>query len=286
MEKKIINREAVELIVALTIAVIFAGFIPSALGLWGHGFENPTFQSSFIFYGILLVLGAVIFVGFRVAKIFFNKEDFFTLIHDPEEAIIPQSINPFKSALVFFLVSLLLATIIGLIGVQKGTFFVSAPQALFPLQQVSKLSELYFGADPAATAETVLFAAIMFIIITILNFTLFKNAKGWRKYVYLILIPLIIGGLGMGYHSMVYGGQEVALTYTFIFWFMGSFITLLFGSIIFWWVWHFTNNLFITARSLAYSKDSILITTILLGVIIYIPVIFYLLRRGLKKKKK
>ena len=78
-----------------------------------------------------------------------------------------------------------------------------------------------------------------------------------------------IGWIGL--HSLRYGGSDVSLIAVGFFGFMGALLTMLFGSILIWWIWHFINNL-LQKASLLYSVDQILIGV---GIFIVIFALFY-----------
>ena len=156
--------------------------------------------------------------------------------------------------------SILIFSVLGLIGVFSNTFFAQIPQVE---QQVTETGKVLLSIEPAASSENMFFFFLISLILSFVNFYTFKYK--WEigvNYLFrLFLIPLIIGLLWMGLHSVRYGSSDLALLGVFTFGFFGALLTLLFESLIVWWTWHILNNLFFKINEFQ-SDDLVLITVI------------------------
>jgi len=114
----------------------------------------------------------------------------------------------------------------------------------------------------------------------------FKLGKvGYYSIGFLLVTPAI-GFLWAGFHRIVYGNQEAALFATFIFGTVGSAITLLAGSWIYFWAWHFFNNLFVKLAQVATSnEDVVFINIVWLSVLFVSWITGELLLSRFRKKK-
>lgn len=284
-----LKRELIELGIFMLAYAILTSLVTLFMGLALGGFEDVEFLKKFQFYYWGLVFaGGVITI--KLLEILTKGKYFDAVIHDPSQ---PPSFfhiakikvwgwvkDPLKFLGIWFLITM----VVGLFAALANVFFTAAPQYLLA-QQVSEISKVGFGVEPAVTAETLgLFAFLIAISLTIPK--ILSKGKINPTIFYILcyfVIPVIIGILWMLYHSWHYGGEEVSLLTTFIFGLVSAELTMLFHSIIPAWCLHFNNNLFFTLNKM-YSDETIVIATILFVVISLFLIIMS--RAILKKRKK
>jgi hypothetical protein len=127
--------------------------------------------------------------------------------------------------------------------------------------QVTNTMRVLFSAEPASFAETTLMIFILSSLLGVNAYLCSKfKAPSWVYWMFAItLIPLLIGGSWMGIHNVAFGNSEVDLFTTFIFGWVGSLLTVLFGNWIIWWVWHFLNNIFTMVKELYPANESVML---------------------------
>lgn len=275
------KKEYLELIWILVIGFTLTLILGTAFGLIGGGFEIDQFISTFNFYGFFVTGGAIVLASLKFGEIITNgKID--AIIHDPEDSpSIFKNSKLVRNPIKLFIICVLIFGFLGWFGTTQNLFFARTPQFIFPEQQVTEGATLYFNTEPSATGETFLFVVIMSLILTGANYLFKVKHKGDKKWVQTLMtfvLPFVIGFLWMGYHSLRYGGTEVALFSTFLFGFLGALMTLLTNSIIPWWTWHFMNNFFFQANIL-FSDERILVFSILIFILFIIPALFILFKK-------
>jgi len=193
--------------------------------------------------------------------------------------------NPMRFSLSMtrmFVLSILIFATLGLF-----ITFTSVPQLTF---QVTPTMEVFFSAEPASFAETIM---MIFILSIFLGFDAFIVSKFKLPPVVfwiialLIICPIIGGGGWASIHKIVYGNSEINLFRTFIFGWLGSTLTVLFGTFIIWYVWHFTNNFFAKIYQLGNTEDTLFIAgaCLLILLVIWITAELYIARYKKKKKR-
>jgi len=194
-----------------------------------------------------------------------------------------------------FIIAILIFGVLGIVQVVNPKFnVVGVPQAQLK-QQITATSDIAFGSGiPSFSENGVLFFVLFFLlgVDAYLCSRLIKD-KETALVVFFMIALLVISplmGLGwMSFHSIVYGNSEASMLATFIFGWLGSTMTILTGLFIFWFIWHFFNNLFIKLAELVTVKEDIIfIAIIVLGLIalfwIIIEVWLYLRKR--KKRQE
>ncbi len=194
------------------------------------------------------------------------------------------TLNPIR-ILIF---SIIIFGIYGLLQIQYPQLTVSSvPQ--IQLQQITIASGIVFSAEPASWGENglLLFIFSLFMGINAYVCAKFKLGIGaWFAIGFLIVCPLM--GLNwMSYHFLVYGNSDASMLATFIFGWLGSTLTLLFGIFILFWIWHVMNNAFWKLGHIVTIKEDIfLIVGITLGLLTlsWIAVEFWLRKRRKRKQ--
>jgi len=319
------KREFWNEVLKITLIVLFMimmGFIvPTIIGFVFGAYEsvvggkpldiNDYFVKN-MFYFLFVIFAIVGYLIFAIRElVIYGDEDpitsdkrrlFSTVVdHNPEEdgalfrllkPLVPKFTKWAKNPIRIFLFSLIVFSILGLFSATTGSFFSGIPQTQF---QVTPTSETILASEPASTGENGVFVfIIMSILLGFLQYGLKKiipDNKTLRVIVFftlaLLIITPIVGVSWMGYHSLRYGNDEAKLFATFVFGTMGAFITVLFGSFIPFYVWHFTNNSFLKISTLISSNEQIAIwTIILISVILFLWVSTEVVIMKVKKKFK
>lgn len=174
-----------------------------------------------------------------------------------------------------------------------GIFLISYPQIAvngvpqLVAQQFTPESEVIFSSFVPSFAENGL---LLFVFMFFLGLNLYATSRlKWGKIGYFTIgffICILMGFLWGSFHSLVYGNSDASLWATRLFGFMGSLITLLTGTFIFWWIWHLSNNAFITLAKLSSANSD---TQVVVGIIIFILAMVWLgvelLSRKVKKSR-
>jgi MFS family permease len=158
-----------------------------------------------------------------------------------------------KSMLRLFIISILF---FGLICIFKT--FTSIPNLTF---QITPSMSVFFSAEPASFSETMMIIFVLSLLLG-LNAYLVSKFKLPTFVYWLITLLIICPALGFGWslmHSIVYGNSEVDLATTFIFGYAGITLTVLLGSFIPFYTWHFLNNIFARLKELSLVKEDLLL---------------------------
>jgi hypothetical protein len=102
-----------------------------------------------------------------------------------------------------------------------------------------------------------------------------------------LVVSLLNGIFWMLIHSLVYSNSEVDLLSTFVFGWIGSTLTVLFGTFIIFYCWHLVNNAFTEIRDLGIANsDLMFIFWLVYGIIFisYIAIEIFLYTRRKKKR--
>ena len=284
------TREILQLIALIISSLIVAFVIPTIIGTAFGGFEQLSvldiyFQKTLV-YTLFLIIGLLIIISLVVAKLIKPDSPASYIIHDPKNAYLPNIkgfrwLNSFRRT---FLVAIILFPIIGLLSITTNTFFTGLPQTEF---QVTNAGKVAFETEPASTSETIFFGAIMFLLLTL--FKWLQKKFNWSNNTFLLMsmffISIIIGLLGIGYHSIRYEGQERNILAVFGFFSIGTFLTISTGSLIFWWIWHISNNFFGILKILFAKESILLITSLILFIILIIIIIYFINSKKIKQNK-
>lgn len=226
--------------------VVFILFLGSLALTAGSGFEDSAFTSRFIIYSLFAVfgLGAIFFVvNFNKAR---GRKVFLVPLHEPEDSL-TGSVKVFRRPLLFFLLCLIVFTPIFFVSARFANTFFSGIPFQSP-QQVSIFSNIFGDSVFPALAENLL----MFIPIVLLlsgNWFLFRRVKPIFWFVNIVFIPLIMAFVWLSFHNLVYGSNQFAGLFTWIFGFLGVLLTLVTMSFIPWAVIHFVSNFMLSAKA-------------------------------------
>lgn len=317
-ENEWINHEIKEVTFYVIFGLIMTIVLPIFFGFGLKAFEESfvsgralkfgDFLVTYIIYYIMIIAGLIGLSVLKIREMFItdknehpaNQKDpsIFSVAvgHDPEQDGLLYNLfdylgakkNPMRWSLSIFrcfIIAILVFGSLGLFQAITNTAFVGIPQMPF---QVTKVAEVYFTAEPPAFAETMLLLFVMSIFLGFNAWFCSKLKLGKGGYFLIgILICILIGFLWMGFHSIVYGNNEAKLTATFLFGFVGSLITLVLGTWIFFYTWHFMNNLFVKLNQLFLgNEDLVFITAIILVAILILWVLGELILYKFKKKRR
>ena len=243
-----------------------------------RGAEDPTNVDKYVFYAIMLIL---CFIAIALDQLTDGRKVlkwFDTYLHNPNKGFLPKNTIT-SSPLLLLLLSIIIFSLISIVGVATNTFFIAHIQ-----QQIVPLANVYLGGEPASGGETLLFFAVMLGIgYGIATKIAKKNMI--LKYFLLILFALIIGfGLYPTYHYFVYGADESALFGTMSFGGANAIITTATGSIIPAWTWHSLTN-FLDASKEQFGKESTIIFAVSMW-LMFVALFISLYLRAIRNPKK
>src|SRR3990167_2777999 len=264
----------------LAVFTVFVILVSTVLALFALtaflGAEDPQILDKFTVYYAQTIIFLVGIGALRVIK-FLNPQKgipMSAIIHDPEDS----PLGALKETLVLIKNPLILTislTIIMLIfGLVMNAFNLSFSGLPFVEQQASITSKLIFAVSPAVDAENLMFTFLISLFLLVPRYFVNRFLKSSRLIYHsisLAAIPILVGFLGIGYHLFRYGGQEIALFNTFIFWYAVGFLTILTYSYIPAYLLHVSVNFFQKARELLASDTitiAIFVTILFLGIIL------------------
>lgn len=281
------KREILELVGYILVYAILTALVTLFAGLAIGGFEEAEFLKKFQFYywGIIFVVAVVVM---KIGEIITKGKYVEAVIHDPEQppSLFRKPPEIVKNPLKFFLLCFGVTLVVGMFFAMSNTFFAATPQIIVE-QQVSEVSKVWFGVEPAVTAETLgLFAFLIAIALTLPKLlSKGKISKGLYYVICYGILPIAVGAMWTAYHGWRYGGLEVSLVQTFMFGYVSAMLTMLFHSMIPAWCLHFNNNLFFVLNKL-YSDELIVIFTIIFIIVgAFVVFIISAITKGAKKGK-
>jgi hypothetical protein len=310
--------------IALYILMILFGLaiLPIFVGFSLRGFEDffvpgKAFEFGsiitnwivYVFFGIIAIFAII----FPISRLIFLKKGehpatqtnpkwwtIFTvsLIHNPEEGALytlgrwlgmSQRKNFMKwsiSLIRFLTVGIL---IFGLIGILQIHFprlqTIGIPNIA---QQITPATQILFSVEPPSSAETgaMLFMFMLFMGITAYICSRFNLGIGGFFAIGFLIVSPLIGLSWMSIHNVIYEASSAKLFATFVFGWIGSSLTLLFGSWLFWYAWHQQNNLFAKMRELfPENADVLFFSWFIWGLLLitYLTIEYYAWKRRKKK---
>lgn len=190
-------------------------------------------------------------------------------------------------------ISILLLGTLGLIQVANPEFnVVGTPSGQQLAQQITPTSDVIFGSAIPSFAENGFLCFILFLLLGITAYCTSKFIKDRKTqlivffFVGLFLVSPLMGLFWMSIHSIIYGNSDASLLATFIFGYLGSVLTILTGVFLWWFIWHFMNNLFIKLTELITATEDIFFITIVLLIVLFLSWISVEFLIFNKKRKK
>jgi MFS family permease len=315
-----ITHELKEVTFFIILGLIMAILVPLFFGFVMQGFEETFVEGralkfgdilvTYIIYYIMIVVGLIGLPILKIREMLLTKRGEnvarqknpsilnVALLHDPEQdGALYNLFAYFKlqkymrwslSIPRMFVIAILIFGAFGMVQtLNPNAQVVGIPQTAF---QMTPTTQVFFTSEPASFAETTM---MLFILSILMGFNGYLVSKFKLPIIAFWIIALIIiaplTGLGwMSYHKIVYGNSEAKLFATFIFGWMGATLTILFGTFILWYVWHFSNNFFVGLRKVVSAREDILFIAGLVLALIFISWMFIELVRkkyGSKHKK-
>ncbi len=198
-----------------------------------------------------------------------------------------------KKILRVFIVAIIIFGFLGVAQVLNPALnVVGVPeQAVGVAQQIGVASDITFGAGVPSFSENGMMFLVFLLLEGIIAYVTAKFIKDKKLALLtffvasLLIIAPFMGLLWMSIHSIVYGNSEASLFATFLFGYIGTTMTILTGVFVFWFIWHFMNNLFIKITDLASTNEDIIFiaSILLLGTLgIWLGIEFWLwkIRKG------
>ena len=317
-EQQYIRHEIKEVTFLVLLGVFMAIILPLAIGfgfkvfqesfIQGRALEFGDFIVAFMIYYIMILGGILGLSALKINQLIKtdrnehpaeqSKPSLFSVayLHDPERDGLLYSLSDFmgfkekrnfmfwsRSILRSFLLAFIISGIISIFQLVADIKFSGIPSLAFITTNIGQIG---FSTEPTAFAETILMVFLFSSLMGVGSFLASKYKLGKAFYFgFGIIVCILIGAGWLAFHGIVYGNDEQALGSTFLFGFLGSFATLLFGTFIYWYVWHFNNNLVVALKNLAVSNEDIIFILILLIIFIgFAWLVGEVILRRIKKK--
>lgn len=271
------HQELNEILGLIITFFVFTLGIPMFALFVGGGFEIQEFFTKAQFYFTVGTASLIGLIGLSLLQLTngFERGFWRGIIFSPEISILDKTNfgkylhNP-KWMLNFFVIFF---GVLGVFSVVTNTFFIGIPRYE---QQVTETADLLLAVEPAASSETLFFVVLMSLMLTFLVWWGRKQhmPDNSIKLLSLFVIPFLIMLLGIAFHTLRYSGVETAVLGVAIFWFAGSFLTMLSGNILGFWIFHLMNNLAVRANEL--FSNEVAIFVIALFVAFYFGIVLLL----------
>lgn len=305
-EEQFIRHEYQEITFYVLFGIVMAILLPIFAGFFLGGFSETFVEGRaieftdvlfrYMIYYIMIIAGLIGLPILKFRELLLTKAGenvarqknpaWFAVayIHDPEIdgalynlfQYLKVKKNPMRWSVSMFRTLVIFSIIFAIVGVGQAvssTQFTSIPQVSF---EVTKSVEVLFAAEPPAFAETTTMLIVFCLLMGINAYLVsrFKLPVITYWVIGFLLICPFMGLTWMGFHTLVYGTSEIALFVTFIFGWLGSTLTLLFGSFIPWYAWHFWNNVYAKLTEVVTSNADVVFVSV---VAIVIVTFFYIL---------
>jgi len=319
--EKWIVTEGKEIVLYLAIGIFMVILLPIFGGFVARGFEESfqagafdisSYLGSFIIY-FFLIIGSLSLIIYPIGRLIaVDRKDhpatqknpsWFTiftvsLIHSPEENgalyrlfhYLGLKKNPMRWSLSILRVTMISILFFGLLGIAQVIYpqlnIAGVPQTA---QQLSTASDVIFGASVPAFSENGVLLFIFCFLAGINAYVCSKFRLGLGAFfaITIVIILPICALFWLGFHNIVYGSSDAKRFATFVFAFVGLFITILLASLIPFLVWHFMNNAFIKlAEVVAVKEDIIFIAFLIWGALLFSYIVAEIFIHRYKKKKK
>ncbi len=145
-------------------------------------------------------------------------------------------------------------------------------------QQFTPVKSIIFSTLMIPISENVMAGfviAFTTLIITIIAIRYNLSVSDYKLYL-LIIVPIVLGGLAILWHSTAYAGSDFALWVVFFFWALGGLASIYLEDMIPFLIAHMFNNFFIDFTRL-FTSDTALLTVSLFifGIPALVWIIFY-----------
>lgn len=316
--------EKLEIGFYLILGIMMVGILPLFIGLGLLGFEESFIEGQPLTFGSLLanyiiyipfVIIALSVIIFPIMNLLLIRKGqhpatqenptwwrIFTvsLIHSPENGALytlfrkmglgrkQNYMNWSLSILRLFAISTIVFASFGTLSlIFPEAQVVGIPNTVF--QQVTPFTEVLFTAEPPAFSETGTMLFVLFLLLGLNAYFVSKFKLGIATFfmIAILFITPVIGFGWMSLHNIVYAGSDQARFATFIFGFFGSLMTILVGSFIPWYSWHFWNNVYAKLNQIVpANEDVIFLSVVFIGIFAIFYMGFEFLNWKNKRKKQ
>lgn len=238
---------------SIPIIFVIGVVIPSIL-LYGPGRGAESFDNTFkfIFYVGMLLFALVVVIAEQLTKDRSVGTWFKTYFFNPEQGALNR-FSLFRNPIKLLMLSWIIAGFLGTVSIVSNTFFIA-----MPTYQILPISAIGLAAEPASSAETLTFFAVLLGMV----YGLAKLISKKNKIIFitiLIIGALVVGGVVFpAYHMLRYGSDEQSLLGVAFFGTSNALLTIITGSVFTGWMWHVINNGLNEAKTL-FSKDIVLV---------------------------
>lgn len=263
-----------------TIVFFFLSFIAVLALTVGRGLSDADFTKSFTLYLIIGGVGLGAIIAFVVYNWLRLKWVFIVPLHEPEDSLVG-GLRIFRNPVLLLLFFLMLFFPLFFWAGSSQTFFSAIPH----FQAVSKAGGVISDSLLPSINETLVFFIPLVVLLSLCYFFFVRrlHVKGWFYFFGLIIIPLLLGWLWVGFHNLVYSGNEVAQLSTFIFGFLWIFFTVLTMSIIPAITLHFLTNFVLSIRSRGVlSSDQFLLWLVFIE--LFLIILFFIVYKFDKRR--
>ncbi len=301
------------ILIPLFLGYTFGGFTESFVS--GKPLEFGSILVTFLLYYIIILIGIIGLPTMKLIQMFvldrrYSQPDqpkasiwivFGTpFLHDPESVgLLFNLFNYFgketaekimgwsRSILRMLIIGTLVFGTMGLMFAIFKIHLGGLPQS-FILQQLSPAGKVFFSSEPASFSETTMILFVFSLLMGLVAYlcSRFKLGKATFFTIGALFIAPLTGLGWAGFHTIVYGNSAVSFMNTLFFGIAGCELTLLFGSFILFYVWHFWNNWFYKLLDLVTGQADILLITIVVFVLLLIAYITGEIIRSKVKRRK
>jgi hypothetical protein len=147
-------------------------------------------------------------------------------------------------------------------------------------QQITPFTKVAFTAEPASFAETgTMLIVFMFLMgcVSYLTAKFIKDKDTALLTYYLVGLVVVCPFIGLAwtnFHNVVYSNSAQAQIVTFFFGWIGSTFTLLFGTWLIWYIFHYINNVSAKINEIAPGNADVKLYWIVTVVVITISYLF------------
>lgn len=236
------------------------------------------------------IFGAVAIFLFKLATYITQRERadkkwgwIGSIIHDPEDSVLPVTRNgwqwiknPFLLALLF----LVITSIVGVFQVYQNTFFTALPPRV--TQQITEAAQGILSTIPADQEIWIptFFAGLLLSIFSWLRRQKKIDATLEHTLSFAI-VPAFYALSWLMVHKFAHGSSEIALSYVFVFGLISGLLMTLFRSVIPHLVWKIVGNIYQYMNGTIQSNEIILWVTIGIN---FVLVALFVLALTLRKK--
>lgn len=278
----------------------FVWFLP-LIALFGFRGAESSFNRELVtfYYAFSLITFVLLSIG-EFAQFLSRKNEkiykaigwFGSIIINPEMSILyNKKTNDYytgfkwaKKTKSLLWLSIIFFSLLGILAVVNNTFLLELPHLT---QQILPLGEAILEVEPAGTE---IFGLVLIISINLYFWKYIQKKTGFDNAVYwVIAIPTsILFGVfayGLPLHFFRYPASDQSLIAVAIFWFIATFLIIIFANIYIVWLFKDMNNLFLYLNGKYADERVVVITILIISFIFLIGIAIWLIKKEKKKFK-